>query len=199
MVLVCGGIGAGKSVVTRLAACEGFPVYDCDTRARALMEKNPLREKLTGIAGEGIFRGGNLDRPCLARMIFADAALRRRVNETVHTAVRADIAEELYRRDFLSGAQMLFVETAIPSTSGLYAMADLICLVEAPEETRVCRVLRRNPSLSEADICRRIDAQNAEDNALPEKKIFRIDNSGYAPLLEQFRKLKEKLNTLYHA
>lgn len=198
IVIVCGGIGAGKSMVTRLAAYSGYRVYDCDSRAKALMQREPLMHLLQEIVGEGLYTDGVLNRAYLASRIFTDSELRMKVNTAVHSAVREDIRHEITRLP--EGLdKILFVETAIPTTSHLDAIADVICLVEAPQEMRIERVLRRNAELTRGDVAHRIAAQEAEYADLPKEKIFRIDNSGTNSLISQFNALIEKLNNIYHA
>ena len=56
MICVTGGIGAGKSVVAATLRLKGFKVYDCDSRAKQMMQSDPtLRKSLTEILGDGIY------------------------------------------------------------------------------------------------------------------------------------------------
>ncbi|MDE6242942.1 MAG: dephospho-CoA kinase, partial [Muribaculaceae bacterium] len=90
-----GGIGAGKSVVCRIAALQGLPLYDCDIEERRIMDSDMrIKQTLAQIAGQEVLRpDGEIDRPLLAKRLFADADVRRRVNELVHVAVRSHLAE----------------------------------------------------------------------------------------------------------
>lgn len=182
-IVICGGIGSGKSVVSRILRLRGYGVYDCDSRARAIMESDPgLRRFLLDEFGESVFHAdGTLDRTFLAGRIFSDAESRRRLNSRVHAAVRDDIA-------VWSGASPLnrFVETAIPATSGLLAGASGVWLVEAPVSRRVGRVCRRS-ALTPQQVLERIESQKGEIDGvlacgLP---VTVVDNSGDTPLLPQ--------------
>lgn len=52
---VTGGIGSGKSVVCRICALRGLPVYDCDSRARQLMdESDAIKAELCRVSGTDV-------------------------------------------------------------------------------------------------------------------------------------------------
>lgn len=86
---ITGGIGSGKSFVSRRLAAMGVPVYDTDSRARQLMtERAALRDSLTALVGEGVYLpDGQLDRPFLAAYLFADPTHTAAVNARVHPCV----------------------------------------------------------------------------------------------------------------
>lgn len=156
---ITGGIGSGKSVVSRILTIRGYQVYDCDSRAKELMQQEPLATELRSIAGEEVFdKGGKLNRDYLASRLFSEIRLRRKVNSAVHSAVRSDIRAQMNT----SKAELFFVESAIMSTSGIADMAKYIWIVEAPEDIRIARVLKRSPYMTEEDIRKRITTQRAE-------------------------------------
>lgn len=182
-VCVTGGIGSGKSVVCRICALRGVPVYDCDVRAKALMNcDDSLKASLAALAGEDIYTSeGVLDRQLLSERIFSSATLLKAVEAKVHEAVRRELAEWLEAASGRSAVAV--VETAIPRKSAIDRMADSIWLVEAPVETRIARVQARS-ALTRKQILDRMEAQQHEFDALPAGKTCRIDNGG-TPLLPQ--------------
>lgn len=191
LICVTGGIGAGKSVVSRILRLKGFSVYDCDTRARSLMESSDeMRDGLVDIFGEEcVLSDGALDRSFVASQAFSDRSLLSRLNRLVHGAVREDLVRWASIPDAdeavsaLRGERRIcFVESAIPVTSGLDALCDAIWLVDAPESLRLERAMARGGSCRE-DIVGRMDAQRAEFDSLPRDRTFVIDNSGDESLL----------------
>mgnify|MGYP001171252684 CR=1 FL=1 len=179
---VTGGIGSGKSVVCRVCALRGAAVYDCDARAKAIMDSSDeIKQALRSIAGDCVVDGcGVIDRMELARRLFADAQVRLAVNALVHQAVRDDI--EAWVRQV--GDRPAIVESAIMHTAGLDRLVERIWLVEAPEQVRVERVMARS-GLTREQARARIESQRAEFDALPQEKVIRICNDGIAPLLSQ--------------
>ena len=73
VLLVTGGIGAGKSAVSRMLIERGVPVYFSDDMAKSLYDRDAsLRDSLRRLFGERVFRDGDVDRRALAELIFAD-------------------------------------------------------------------------------------------------------------------------------
>lgn len=187
---VTGGIGAGKSVVCRICALRGMPVYDCDREARRLMEESGfIRDELCRIAGsETVTPDGCIDRAHLASLIFRDAGIRREVNALVHAAVRSDI--ERWRETL--AAPVAIVESAILHSSGLERQTDAIWLVTAPEDLRIDRACARS-GLTPAQAKSRIEAQQGEFDSLDASRLSVIINDGATPMLPRIDTL---LNTL---
>ena len=89
---ITGGIGSGKSIVARLFAALGVPVYDSDSRAKGIMGTDlVLREQLLAAFGAETYSPeGVLNRSYLAQRVFGDAAQVARLNSLVHPRVGAD-------------------------------------------------------------------------------------------------------------
>lgn len=185
---ITGGIGAGKSVVSRILRLKGYPVYDCDSEARSLMESSEeILAALQGRFGEEcILECGGLNRGYIASRVFNDAEELTWLNALVHGAVREDVRDWVEARAS-AGKEILFVESAILYTSGLDKMCDRIWLVTAPEELRLERAMKRGGA-SEEDLRRRIESQRMEFDALPAVKVSEIENS-CASLLERVEEL----------
>lgn len=188
---ITGGIGAGKSMVSRILSLRGYTVYDCDSKAKLLMTRMPLSAKLRQLISDDLFApDGSLNRTLMAERIFSDEKLLKRVNEAVHAAVRDDI------RECASEAckdSLFFVESAILATSQLHRFTDEVWLVEAPLEIRLQRALNRNPEAKVVDIEKRIKAQEKETELLNKDSLSIIDNSGTDSVLLQVEHLLECL------
>lgn len=191
---ICGGIGSGKSVVSRILRLKGYSVYDCDLEARQLMESQlSLRKNLISIAGGNIYRpDGRLDRAALGSRLFADAELRLEINRLVHSAVRDHL--RIWIRNRMSrGESRLFVESAILVSSGLADMCDRIWMVTAPEEKRIERIVRRN-GLPYSEARKRIESQSGEELELTKlqrlgERIFEIENRSEKSVLSRIDNL----------
>ena len=163
---ITGGIGAGKSVVSRILRHRGYPVYDCDSEAKRLMDTDAeVISGLKSLLGDSIYSAdGKLDRGEMSRRLFSDDEIRRGVNGIVHSAVRRD----LMRWTGMQQRYPAFVESAILSTSRLDEDCDEVWLVDAPEDVRIRRVKERN-GLEEGAIRRRIASQSQEFGQLPKE------------------------------
>lgn len=185
---ITGGIGAGKSVVSRILRLKGYPVYDCDSEARSLMESSEeILAALQGRFGEEcILECGGLNRGYIASRVFNDAEELTWLNALVHGAVREDVRDWV-EAQASAGNEKLFVESAILYTSGLDKMCGRIWLVTAPEELRLERAMQRGGA-SEEDLRRRIESQRMEFDSLPAGKVSEIENS-CASLLDRVEEL----------
>ncbi len=184
---ITGGIGAGKSVVSRILRLKGFEVYDCDSEASFLMEHlSDIREKLCQKFGQKCYDSqGKLNRTYLASRIFKSPSELQWMNSLVHEAVRCDI------RKHLSKDGPFFVESAIIGTSGLDEMCSQIWLVTAKETTRLQRAINRGGV--RGDIERRMEIQKSEFNSLPQEKIRIIQNDDNSEILPQIEVFLESL------
>lgn len=183
---ITGGIGSGKSVVSRILRLNGFPVYDCDFEAKSLMTGNEeLRREICRLLGkEAFLECGRLDNSYVASRIFSDSGLLRRMNTLVHGAVRKHFLAIAESTD--SGK--MFCESAILASSGFSRFCSSVWLVTAPADIRVDRVMRRN-GMKESEVRQRMESQKDEEEMLDSENLRVILNDGEKPLLPQIMNL----------
>lgn len=177
---ITGGIGAGKSVLSRVLRSRGFEVYDCDSKAKLLMDASlDLKNEIASSFGdECVDANGDLVRAEIARHLFENKWKRMWLNKRVHAMVRDDFRAALDN----SNSDIFFIESAIMRTSGLDEMCDEIWIVEAPEQVRVDRVVARS-GLSPVQINARIASQQSEFENLKCPVIKHLSNDGISSLL----------------
>ena len=149
LIALTGGIGTGKSVVSRLLRTMGYDVYDCDAAAKRLMADDAaLRGALADAFGADTYRpDGSLDRARLAACIFGDAEALARMNALVHPAVRRDLLDWRLRHTVAGSTEAghpLFYESAILHESGFHRLADAVWCISAPLDLRVRRAALRD-------------------------------------------------------
>ncbi len=185
MIGICGGIGSGKSVVSRVLRLRGEGVYDCDLEAKRIMDgSEEVVAALNLRYGDSVCpKGGPICRPELAKRVFGSEEERLWLNSLVHRLVREDV-EKWHTLQINSGAKRCFVESAILASSGLAEMCSEIWMVTASEEERIARIKSRD-ALDEEAIRKRIRSQKEEERLLEHTciPIRVIDNSGKIPLL----------------
>lgn len=182
IIAIVGGIGAGKSIVCQILRVLGFPIYDCDSKAKKIMDcSTEIHRRLAEEISESVVINGIIDRKLLAQIVFSDNNALNRLNAIVHSAVKEDLKQWIDAQN----ADKVFVETAILYQSGLNHYVDEVWEVVAPTEVRIKRVMQRN-ACSRNQVEARINAQQftpTEDEFIP--KTIYIDNSGEISLLEQ--------------
>jgi dephospho-CoA kinase len=164
---ITGGIGSGKSVVARLFATLGVPVYDSDSRAKWVMAHDAvLREQLQAAFGANVYDAtGQLNRPYLARVAFNDATQLARLNALVHPRVGEDFTTWTATQT-AAGYPYILKEAALLYESGAYRNLDSIITVFAPPEVRAARVLRRDAHRSAAEVQAIMGKQLSEEEKL---------------------------------
>lgn len=185
LIAITGGIGSGKSVISDILRAMGHKVYDCDTRAKALMDTDEsIKDDLINLISIDAVRSDRtIDRKLLSEIVFNDPDALSRLNSIVHKAVRAD----LRRWRDTSSDKTVWVETAILYASRLNREVDEVWEVTAPTELRVQRVMKRN-SMSREQVLARISSQSTTAAQLhPLTK--NIVNDGVEPVLPQILSL----------
>ena len=191
---ITGGIGSGKSVIAQQLRQMGYEVYDTDSQAkRLIVEDSKIREQITALFGEEVYKDGVYQTALVAQKVFADKSLLAQLNAIVHPAVRQDIlmkSKSLRVQEFRSSSEslnsssaasapLLFIECAILYTAHLDELCDKVVVVTAPEEVRLARTIARDHS--DIDKVRaRMRAQNIEED-LNRADII-INNDGTTPI-----------------
>lgn len=86
---ITGGIGSGKSVVSRLLEIMGIPVYISDTEAKRITcTDTVIRRELCALVGQEVFQGGELNRTLLAEYMFGYPEHVKEVNAIIHPRVK---------------------------------------------------------------------------------------------------------------
>lgn len=186
---ITGGIGSGKSVVSRILQLMGYPVYSSDQRAKDLMHEDPVIIKaLKALFGENAYKDSELNRSFIAEQIFRDDSKRVAMNGIVHPAVRADFKSWAESGE----APLVFQESALLFETGNYKQFDHIFLVTAPETVRMRRVKERDHLTDEA-VQARFKAQMPDEE---KKKLtpYIIHNSGDEFLVPQILELIKKIS-----
>ena len=191
-----GGIGSGKSTVSRMLVELGAVVIDADAIVHELQAPGtPLVREIAAAFGPQLLdAAGALDREALARLVFADPAARRRLTDLVHPPTVAEMARRLARARE-AGAPLVVLDVPLllegrraGSGSAAAFGLDGVIVVWVPEEVAVARASARDGA-GPADVRARLHAQLPldEKRALAD---YVIDNSG---TLEETRRQVDAL------
>lgn len=182
---ITGGIGSGKSIVSRLLRLMSIPVYDCDSEAKRLMlYSTEIRTELINAVGSEVYQeNGELNRAYLAEYMFGNAARIAQINGIVHPIVRNDFKRWVKQLD----RKIVAVESAILLEAKMETDVDAIWLVSAPVNMRMQRTILRDSSNEEAVRNRMKSQQDEQEYARQANKI--IYNDGSRSLIQQIKEL----------
>ncbi|WP_326752107.1 dephospho-CoA kinase [Streptomyces hirsutus] len=181
-----GGIGAGKSEVSRLLVECGAVLIDADRIAREVVA--PGTPGLTAVVeafGEEILtEDGSLDRPRLGAIVFADKERLALLNSIVHPLVgaRSRELEEAAAED-----AVVVHDVPLLTENGLASLYDLVIVVDASTETQLERLVGRR-GMSEEDARARMAAQATREQR---RKIADIVIDNDVSLDELTRRVKD--------
>jgi dephospho-CoA kinase len=161
-----GGIGSGKSVVSRLLSSYGAVLIDADVVAREVVAPGtPGLAALVTEFGAGILLpDGSLDREGLGRVVFGDDAKRAALNAIVHPLVGARMAE-LETAALESGAPAVVHDVPLLAENGMAPLYDEVLVVDCPVELQVARLVEQR-GMAEQDARARIAVQATREQRL---------------------------------
>jgi len=197
-----GGIGSGKSTVTRLFNGLGIPAVDADVVAREVVAKgSPLLAKIVEHFGPDLLTAEQtLNRPLLRRLIFNDPAAKQWLNRVMHPAIRTAMLEQLAQ---LPAAPYVLLVAPLLLENKLHTLVNRVLVVDITEQNQLSRTLSRDavasgatPEQVQAIIASQISRQerlaladDIIDNNADIKKIdienTDIDSGGETTMLEQ--------------
>ncbi|WP_327157486.1 dephospho-CoA kinase [Streptomyces tubercidicus] len=188
-----GGIGAGKSEISRLLASYGAVIVDADKIAREVVEPGtPGLAAVVEEFGDDILApDGTLDRPKLGGIVFSDPDKLKALNAIVHPLVGARSAE----LEASAGPDAVVVhDVPLLTENGLAPLYDLVVVVDAAPQTQLDRLVRLR-GMAEDEAKSRMAAQASREQRLAVADLV-IDNDGPLEALEpQVRAVWERLRT----
>ncbi|RDV13797.1 dephospho-CoA kinase [Pontibacter diazotrophicus] len=188
---ITGGIGTGKTVVSRVFALLSVPVYDSDARAKWVMQHDEVlrQELITAYGAEAFTAEGELNRSYLASVVFNNPERLEQLNTLVHPHVRHDFAKWAALH---ADKPYVLKEAALMYESEAWKQMDQIITVFAPMETRIKRLLHRDTHRTEEDIRNIISKQLSEEERMSRAEHI-IYNDDQQLIIPQVLKLHEQL------
>lgn len=194
-----GGLGSGKSTVSRIFQSIGVPTWDADAAGKRLYTDNrDFQAWIIQNFGRscGIWERGELceiDRSKLANIVFQDDDALNTLNKKVHPMVRIAFAN--WHEKVIQEREPSYVlrESAILFESQSHLDCKLVITVVAEKALRMERVKRRN-GWTANEIESRI-RQQLDDEDRIKLADFVVDNNPNSSLLEQVLELHQKIQS----
>jgi dephospho-CoA kinase len=196
-----GGIGSGKSTVSRFLKELGAVVIDTDKVGHELFkpDTDAWREVVAAFSRQVLTPQGEVDRNKLGEIVFADPGARGRLNRIMHPRIRNWVKAEIeqYRRQGIKLLVLevpLLVEVPLSLRAGEPSLSDEVdeVWVTVAPETTVLKRLKERGGMSEVQILARIRSQlSSEERARHADVIIDTDCS--------LNELKAKVRELWQA
>ena len=187
---ITGGIGSGKSLISKIFSTMNIPIYDADSRAKYLINKDiSLKNSIKKLLGNNAYTPtGEYNRVWVASQVFNNPDLLKQLNSIVHPCVHKN------SHDWVKNypkAPFLLYEAALMKAAGDNNMFDKVIVVNAPINLRIKRIQARDKR-SEQEI-RDIIARQISDEDRLKIADYVIENDNKKPVLEQVLRLYEKI------
>ena len=161
---VTGGIGSGKSTVSKILKDLGAMIVDADKIARKIAVKGgkPLKEIVDYFGSEILDNDGELNRKKLADIVFNKSEKLEILNNITHGYIAEEIIKEVNSFKADNTSDIIVIDAPIPIEHGFVDQSDEIWVVTASREIRISRIMERN-NLTREDAERRIDSQQSDE------------------------------------
>lgn len=190
---ITGGIGTGKSTVTRYLVDKGFVVLDADKISHEITEKgSPALDKLADNFGrEVILPDGNLDRKKVARIVFSNADSKKKLENIITSQVINIISTRIDELRKEKQYDIIFVDAPLLFESGADSLTNYNWIVVCDREIQIKRAMERD-NLTREEIESRISNQMSAEEKIKRSDDI-IDNSkGIEELYNQVELLINK-------
>ena len=156
---ITGGIGSGKSTVSRYLSSKGYRVIDADQIAHDIMKPGSrVLMELAARFGEDILNpDGGLNRRMLGNRAFASLEGKNQLESITHGEILRQIKEDIQRGEE-EGLEVIFLDVILLFQVGLDQLCSQVWVVDAPEDIRLARVMGRDGYVPE-EIRKRMTSQ----------------------------------------
>ncbi|MFL2643340.1 MAG: dephospho-CoA kinase [Flavobacteriales bacterium] len=183
-VAVTGGIGTGKTTVSKLFEKIGIPVFNSDEIAKELMHNDKqLQAEIIKVFGDESYINNELNRAYLSDVVFNDEALLDKINSIVHPYVAKEFNQWLLNQK----SDYILYESAIIFENNSEDIFDKIICVIAPEEDVISRVMKRN-NFSRNKVISIINNQ-LPDQIKRKKSDYIVENINKSDLTEKIMEI----------
>jgi dephospho-CoA kinase len=185
-----GGIGSGKTTVSKILVKKGIPVYDSDSNAKLLMNSsNEIKKLIINHFGKLSYTNNKLNNKYISKIIFNNPVEMNRINSLIHPFVHDNFNK--WKNNFSS--KYVIFESAIIFETGSYEKFDFNILVLSDIEKRIKRVIKRDFS-SEDDVLTRIKSQWIDDKKIPFADYVIKNNKSFKSLENNVLMMIDALN-----
>lgn len=142
-----GGIGSGKTTVSRVFRNLGVPIFISDLAAREIVNTHPKAvDAIKSNFGDSLYSSEGLDRKALASIVFNDPEELQKLNNIVHPLV-AEAFDKWCNNH--QSAPYIIKEAAILFESGAHQNLDRVIVVYTQKEERIKRIIQRDKTSRE--------------------------------------------------
>lgn len=182
---ITGNIASGKTEVENILKCAGYKVICADNLSHEALSNEEIKKKI-------IDNFGTLDRDKLGREVFSIAEKKRKIEEIIHPFVIKKINDffEINKKE-----DIVFASVPLLFEANLQEMFDKIIFVQADDELRLKRLIKRNGYEREYAILR-LNSQTAQGEKIKKSDFVISNNSDIENLKKETEEIIKALRLL---
>ncbi len=161
-IAITGGIGTGKSTVTKFIREKGYITIDADEVGHEALKEKEIKMLVSKEFGIPLDKNGEINRKKLGRIVFSERKKLNQLNSILHPQIVKMILDKLHS---LSNIEEVFVEAAVLFEMKLDRYADYIIVTDCPDELRMDRIMKRE-HISRREALLRIKTQLSREEFL---------------------------------
>ena len=186
-----GGIGSGKTMVSKIFAEKGYKIFNSDEIAKMIIKNDySVKNSIINFFGTNSYIGDDLNSRYISEIIYSDKVKLNYLNSLVHPMVFHQF--EKFLKSNLNSK--ILVESAILFESNFYKMLDDNILLISPKADRISRIIKRD-NINRSEIEKIMSVQWTD-----KKKInlatYVIENINFAETSIQILSLISKIESL---
>ena len=164
-VAITGGIGSGKTYISKMFAELGVPIYNADQKANYIIKSNiVVKKSLINVFGSDSFINNELNKKHISKIIFNDKSKLRLINSIVHPLVNQDYNNWLLDQKY----SYTIYESAIIYETDTMNNFDKIIGVISDNDIKISRLLTRGMA--------KLSITNIMKNQADDTEIIRISD-----------------------
>lgn len=189
LVAITGGIGSGKTTVSKIIKENGFKVFSCDEIYKEISKTDVFINRLKEVFPFAIDRNMQLNREKLAQLVFNDPIQLKKLNELSHPMVLSELKKRVEQEKGI-----VFCEVPLLFECNLQKKFDYVIIVLRPLSSRIDAVVGRDSTTVE-NVLKRIKNQFNYDNIqdLPANYFLIQNKKGIKDLNVQIENLIKSL------
>lgn len=175
---ITGGIGSGKSIISRMFKLLHVPVFDADHQAKIIVNTDPqVRSEILDLLGPEAYHENGYNPKFVASKVFEDNDLLTSLNEIIHPAVGRRFNTWLKEQN----APYVLKEAALLFESGSYKSLNEVIVVISPKDLRLERIKKRDAHRTEEEILAIIDKQWNDEEKI--RLANHVINNGHGDMI----------------
>ena len=189
-----GGIGSGKSSVSKLFQEWGTYVFDADSVAKKVLEENQTaqNEIISEFGTDILNKKNKIEKAKLARIAFQDENSQLRLNTIIHPYIFSEIDKEFDKISQDGNCKLFCVDAALIYESGADTHMDYVIVVISNLKLRIERVMKRG-GLTREELLKRIELQWTDDEKVSMADFVIHNNGSEKDLRQECEEVYEKI------